>query len=211
MAKWSFFPSNSIPAARGPHYKICHARGTNRAVTISPIAGRWGGGWEDSPAFAPLREPCLSIGLLVEQQSRGSGAYLGAPSLRVGAICSVLSTEIWTASLCYKIQDKWHWSVTFLQTWTKKKQKYSENWWFISLTTWTWMFIWGNGVIWYIIHVTPKCSHLMKVSHILQLSQNRTAEDLTAKSSLTNLWKHLKKTTLRPVCQSRTRTLLVWE
>lgn len=90
----AFFPSNSIPAARGPHYKICHARGTNRAVTISPIAGRWGGGWEDSPAFAPLREPCLSIGLLVEQQSRGSGAYLRAPSLRVGAICSVLSTEI---------------------------------------------------------------------------------------------------------------------
>lgn len=54
----------------------------------------------------------------------------------------------------------------------------------------------------------------MKVSHILQLSQNRAAQHclLTAESSLTNLVMHqFEKATLRLVCRSRTRTrIALW-
>lgn len=160
-------------------------------AVISSLRGRiWDGRWGDLSVFAALKEPSLLI---------TGGAWLRAPPLRACAVarslCSVweIVTEIQPVQLQHRVtksRTSGTQILTPLRTW--KKKYYSEGWWLTGLTEWTGMFIWGSSIIWYIVHVAPKCSHLMKVSHILQLSRNRTAEHclLTAKSSLTNLVMH---------------------
>lgn len=188
-AKWSCFLSNSIPAALDHLGKSC----VNVALTelLSAASEADLGGQEGRFVYICTLKRAIPADhwWCMTQSPSSTGLCSCQISLFTLGNCH-RNLTCTAASSCYQNQDKWHLNLN-------SSLNLEEEIIFRGLMVqWSdkvgWNVYWGSSSTWYIVHVTPKRSRLMKVSHILQLSLSRAAEHclLTAKSSLTNLVMH---------------------